>query len=340
MNEFSKVQKSVGANVCEFVPKISIITPTFNSADLIIETLHSVFAQTFKDFEVIVSNDGSPDTEKLEIFLAPFFDKIIYLKHENIGAGAARNIAIKHSRGEFIAFLDADDIWLPIFLASQIEFLEENNYDLVYADALIFGKTPAKKQNYMKHSPSEGTADFNALLALRCNVITSGTVARKQKIVDAGMFEWEKVRAHDFVLWLKIAKNGARIGYQREILLKYRVHSNNLSGNSIQQIQREIDVFKRIGKVIELDETQKIIVEQQLTRLGSYLEVERGKHFLLQKNFDSAKKAFRRANEYRNSLKLKMIIWLMLVAPGLLLKWYKFFRAEEIDLISDMIKRV
>jgi teichuronic acid biosynthesis glycosyltransferase TuaG len=335
-----EIQKTIGAGVIKSAPKISIITPAYNSAEFIAETLESVFAQTFQDCEIIVSNDGSPDTKDFEAIIASFSDKIVYLKHENIGAGAARNTAIEHSRGEFIAFLDADDVWSPEFLASQIEFLEKSDFDMVYADALLFGKSLAKEKSYMKDSPSEGKADFDALLDLRCNVITSGTLVRKQSIIDAGMFEWEKVRAHDFVLWLKMAKNGARIGYQRDILLKHRIHPNNLSGNSIQQVEREIDVFQRIGKVIELDETQKNVVEKQLNRLESYLEVERGKIFLMQKNFISAKNAFRKANDYRRSLKLQLIICLTLFAPGLLLKLYKFCRPEEIEFISDVIKRV
>lgn len=340
MSSSDKIQKNIGENVCKTAPKISIVTPAYNSSEFIFDTLYAVFTQTFQDFEIIVCNDGSPDTEDFERKIASFSSRIIYLKHENVGAGAARNIAIEHSRGEFIAFLDADDIWFPDFLSSQIEFLEKNKFDLVYADAFLFGNKSVKGKTFMETAPSKGNADFDALLDLRCCVITSGTLARKKCIVKAGMFEQEKVRAHDFVLWLKMAKNGAKIGYQQKQLLKYRVHEKSLSGNTIQQIRREIDVFERVKKNIELNENQKQTVENHLKRLEAAMDVERGKCFLVQRNFDSAKNAFRRANAFRQSLKLQMVIWLTLFTPGLLLKFYKYCRSEEMEIVSEMMKHI
>ena len=92
--------KRTGQNVHANSPKVSVIIPAYNIAKYVGETLDSVLAQTFKDFEIIVINDGSPDTIEFEKVLKPYFDQIIYLKIENIGAGAARNIAIENARGE------------------------------------------------------------------------------------------------------------------------------------------------------------------------------------------------------------------------------------------------
>lgn len=322
----------VGENV-KSDPKVSVIIPAYNIAEFISETLDSVFIQTFIDFEVLVINDGSPDTEEFEKVLKPYFDKIVYLKVENIGAGAARNVGIENSRGELIAFLDGDDVWLPEFLESQVNFFEENNYDLVYSDALLFGGSAFDGKNYMQDAPSEGEANFENLLDFRCNVITSGTVVRKKDVVEAGMFEWAKVRAHDFILWLKIAKAGGKIGYQRKILLKYRVRIESLSGNSIQRVQREIDVFQRVLKLIKLNQVEKAIIEKQLTRLEAEIEIERGKSYLLQKDFESAQKSFEKGNKYRQSMRLQLIIWSLRFAPNLLLKFYQSRRSEEIAFI-------
>jgi glycosyltransferase involved in cell wall biosynthesis len=316
-------------------PKVSVIIPAYNIAGYIAETLDSALAQSFADYEIIVINDGSPDTVEFEKVLEPYLDQIVYLKVENIGAGAARNVGIEHSRGDLIAFLDGDDLWFPEFLESQVKFLDEHNYDLVYADAELFGGSPLDGKKYTEDSPSMGEANFENLLDLRCNVITSGTVARKKNIVEAGMFEREKVRAHDFILWLRIAKNGGRIGYQTKVLLKYRVRLDSLSGNSVQRVQREIDVFQRVIKLIELDEKQKSIVENQLTRLNAEIEIERGKSFLLQKKFADARQSFAKGNQYRRSNQLRLIIFLLKIAPNLLLKLYKSRRAEEIAFIPS-----
>jgi teichuronic acid biosynthesis glycosyltransferase TuaG len=321
-----------GENVL-FNPKVSIIIPAYKIAEYIAETLESVFIQTFTKFEVIVINDGSPDTEEFEKILEPFIDRIVYLKIENVGAGAARNLGIEEAQGELLAFLDGDDVWYPEFLESQVTFLETKGYDLVYADALLFGGSPFDGRNYMLDAPSEGEANFASLLDFRCNVITSGTLARKKNVVEAGMFEWEKVRAHDFVLWLKIAQNGGRIGYQKRILLKYRVRVDSLSGNSFERVQREIDVYHRILKLLELNDLQKEIVAKQLIRLAAEMEIEKGKSYLLQENFTAAETAFSKGNQYRQSLRLKIIIVLLKIAPNLLLKFYRSNRADEIAFI-------
>src|SRR5689334_24122006 len=135
-------------------PTVSVIIPAYNAAAFIGETLDSVFAQTFADFEVIVVNDGSPDTEALERELARYPEKLRYIKQENQGAAAARNTGIKAARGEFVAFLDADDTWLPVFLEKQLELLERTPADVVWADALICGDSPLAGRTFMQVQPS------------------------------------------------------------------------------------------------------------------------------------------------------------------------------------------
>ena len=335
----NRITKLIGKDVIRDAPQVSIITPAYNIAGYISETLDSVFAQTFKNFEIIVANDGSPDTEEFERVLEPYFDKIVYLKHENIGAGAARNAAIENARGELIAFLDGDDVWFPEFLASQIEFLENNNFEMVYADAVHFGGSDLDGVNYMQKSPSVGEANFESLLDLRCNVITSGTVARKKTIIEAGMFETEKVRAHDFHLWLRIARRGAKIGYQRKVLLKYRVRPGNLTGDPLQQVKREIDVYQRVLDKIELTAREKKIVDNQMQRLTAALEVEQGKQFFFRKDFVAARNSFEKANRFQYSGKLQVLIWMMKIAPQSLLKIYELFRSNATTILSKEEKR-
>lgn len=316
-------------------PRVSVIIPAYNVAGYIAESLDSAFAQTYKNYEIIVINDGSPDTEKLEKTLEKYLDKIIYLKQENKGAAVARNYGIENSRGELIAFLDADDIWLPDFLESQTKFLDENNYEMVYADAYLFGDSYVKAKTFMEDAPSIGTPDFDSILGLQCNIITSGTIVRKQNILDAGMFENEKVRAHDYILWLKIAKKGARIGYQRKVLLKYRVLQDGLSGNLIQRAEREIDVFHRVLKKIELNEKQRQTVENHIETAKAELEIFRGKSYLLQKQYPQAQQSFERANQIKKSIRLKLIILLAHYAPQVLLKIFSFYRTDEIAFLPS-----
>ena len=94
-------------------PLISVIVPAYQAAQFIAATLDSILAQTFRNFELIVVNDGSPDSEDLEKVLEPYRSRIIYLRQENQGLAGARNTGIRASRGEYIAPLDADDLWAP-----------------------------------------------------------------------------------------------------------------------------------------------------------------------------------------------------------------------------------
>src|SRR2546423_11920715 len=106
-------------------PKVSVIIAAYNVAEYIGETLVSVFAQTFSDYEVIVINDGSEDEAELAAALAPYRERIVYRTQDNRGLAAARNAGIRAARGQYIAFLDADDLWEAEFLQKQIEFIEQ-----------------------------------------------------------------------------------------------------------------------------------------------------------------------------------------------------------------------
>ena len=328
------ISKRTGSNVSTRLPRVSIIIPAYNSAEYIAETLNSAVKQRFREHEIIVVNDGSPDTKEFEFAIGPHLENIIYIRQRNAGAGVARNTGIEHARGDIIAFLDADDVWMPDFLPSQLVFLERNGYDMVYCDALLFGMQSAYRRTFMETAPSAGEANFDSILDLRCNVITSGTMARKKSIVEAGSFESERVRAHDFHLWLRMAKNGAKIGYQRKQLLKYRVHLDSLSGDAISRAERERDAFERVGRTIEMTEEQQAIVKKRIAELEADLAVEHGKALLLNGNFREAEAAFRAANSYRRSSKLAFVSLLTRVAPHMLLKFYRSNRSAEIALIE------
>lgn len=315
------------------VPTVSVVIPAYNIAAYVQETLESVLAQTYTDYEVLVINDGSPDTVEFERVLAPYLHRIRYLKHSNIGAGAARNIGIQAARGKYIAFLDGDDVWLPEYLERQIRFIEALNLDMAYTDALLFGGSPYDGRSFMRDAPSKGEVNFDSLLDFRCNVITSGTVVSRRIVVEAGMFETEKVRAHDFVLWLRIARIGGKIRYQRKILLKYRVRVDSLSGDSQQRVVREIDVFGRISRLFDLSDAQKAIVARRVSKLQATLQVEMGKSQLLMEQFSESRRSFVEANRFFRSSKLWLAIRLLDIAPRLLLRMYRRIRRDELPFI-------
>lgn len=311
-------------------PAVSIITPAYKVARLIAETVLSVFAQTRQDFELVIVNDGSPDTVELEASIAPFLDRIVYIKQQNSGAGVARNTGIATARGELIAFLDGDDIWYPNYLEEQIAFLEQNNLDMVYCDAGLFGMPAGLGNTFMEKAPSNGPVDVDALLDLRCNVITSGTVVKRALVQQVGMFESARVQAEDFHLWVRIAHAGGRIGYQKEAFLKYRVSIEGFSGDSVNRVVRAIEVFERLDSELEFTPPQREIIRRRIEGFEADLGVAKGKAFLLAGDFAQARTAFQMANRRRWSTKLAAVSAAMLVAPRAVLRLYQRSNSPDI----------
>lgn len=314
-------------------PRVSVIIPAYNVSEFIDETLASIFAQTYRDFEVIVINDGSPDTGELENVIEKYFGEVIYIKQGNQGAAAARNAGIENARGELIAFLDGDDVWLPEFLDRQIKALDERSLDMIYCDALLFGEHRGKSNTYMEKAPSKGAVTPETLIDARCNVITSGTVIKKQKIAEAGFFNPTAMRTEDFELWFSLAKRGVRIGFQRDVLLKYRVRRTGLSGDSIKETERTVRSLEIITARNQLTEAEEKLRRRQIRFAEAHHELAKGKYYLARENYGEAARHFAVANKIDPTLKLSIVNIFLRLAPKTTLKLFKKFRAAEASLM-------
>lgn len=303
-------------------------------ADLIGETIDSVLAQTFQDFEWVIVNDGSPDSEALELALAELSDRIVYVKQENAGAAIARNTAIEHARGKYLAFLDGDDIWVPEYLETQLAILERDELSMVYCDAKLIGQSDGFGETFMEQAPSNGEVSVSSLLALSTNVITSGTVVLKAAVDKVGRFENARIQAEDFNLWVRIAHAGYRIGYSKNVLLSYRVSSTGFSGGAENRLMRAIDAFQRIDRQIDLSADEKAVLHERIKDLEAELSVVKGKQCLLIGDFREARKAFAKARKRRNSLKLLAAEVLTRVTPRLAAKVYLKLNPAEVPFVA------
>src|ERR1051326_3122222 len=190
-------------------PAVSVIMPAYRASADIPDALASVFEQSFSSFEVVVVDDGSPDGAALRAALAPLRSRILYIEQPNRGAGAARNAAIRASRGRYLALLDADDRWARDFLRRQVWYLDANpQCALVYCDPILTGDTPLAGSRFMERAPSSGEVTLLTLIEQRCNIILSTVVARRDAIVEAGLFDESIRRGQDFELWLRLALRG------------------------------------------------------------------------------------------------------------------------------------
>lgn len=310
----------VGAEVTAAEPSVSVIVTAYKVASFIAETLDSVFAQTLEGFEVIVVNDGSPDSDELEQALQPYTARLVYVTQENRGAGGARNTGLRLARAPLVAFLDGDDLWEPRYLEEQLREVEARRLDLAYTDALMFGDSSLAGKTYMETAPSEGEVNFLSLIRGDCNVITSGVVARRAAVFDAGLFDETLRNAQDFELWTRLAHRGARLGYQRKVLVRYRVREGSLSGDAQNRLAREWKVTRHIGDAYELTAHERAEVERMLTRQQAAIDLERGKTLLGEGRFAEARDCIAGARGVLGGWKLTAALLLLKVAPRLLLR--------------------
>lgn len=304
-------------------PDVSVVIPAYNAAPYIAETLDSVFAQTFSRYEVIVVNDGSPDTDELERVLAPYIERLVYLKQENRGPSAARNLAIQKARAPYVATVDSDDIWLPEYLAVQMGFLEANpEFDLVYTDAWMFGETELAGRTYMQGAPSKGPVTFESLLRYETSIITSCVVMRRQAAIDAGLFDENFIRCEDFDLWIRMAHRGCRMTYQREVVAKHRVHGASLAWQQIKMVEAQIEVLEKAQRTLSLTESQQELIKTQLRNCSAQINLEESKQFLAAHDYEQAARALMQANSFYKSRKLQLVLLGLRSAPRVLHSLY------------------
>jgi len=321
-------------------PFVSIVIPAYNSSDFILETLESVFKQTFTDYEVVIVNDGSTDTIKLEELLTPYMDRIIYIKQSNGGAAMARNNGILHSSGKLIAFLDSDDVWFPQYLEHQVKILNQNSYDLVYCDAMLFGDLKNKKfRTYMQECPSEGEVSCENLISGKINLITSGVVARREAIIKAGLFDESLTAAfpEDFDLWFRMARAGLKMGYHRAVLFKYRIRATGLTGSDLQKAKRSVKALQMISQKYDLTNRESEILKKRLKVAKVELTIQRAKIQMVKENFLRARKLLIKAYVESRRLKLGFLVLLFEISPQFILKAFQRTRpAEFASIISNL----
>jgi glycosyltransferase involved in cell wall biosynthesis len=313
-------------------PAVTVVIPAYNSAQYISQTLDSIEAQSFSDYEVIVVNDGSSDSDQLEQALRSHPLEVTYLSQENKGVSAARNAAIQIARGEFYVQLDADDQLKPNYLEAQLEILKNNpDVVLVYPNATIVVAGSEKELEFMEISPSQGEVSFESLVREDCVVMTCVT-ARMNVIRDAGMFDEDLLSCEDFDLWLRIAKNHGRIVYHREPLVIYRRHAASLSADRVWMGRYLLAVLEKCERTLSLTITEREALDAELSRNRSLLHLFEGKRALKSGQTAAALENFQNANLHLRSSKLSVVIFMLRHMPQLV---SRVFSARERLLAKD-----
>jgi glycosyltransferase involved in cell wall biosynthesis len=226
-----------------FEPLVSVVIPTYNRARYVEEALTSVLDQTYDRVEIVVVNDGS--TDDTDAVLAQYRQRIQYIHQPNRGVAAARNRGLAAARGELVAFLDADDVWLPEKLARQVHCLAQDlTVGLVHTDAMYWQAETGSQ--LLRHAETYYQGHCYARLFLGNRIVTSSVLLRRECLEKSGIFD-EAIRrptVEDYDLWLRVARVFA-FAYIPEPLVLYRVHPGNASQDHHTLMQYELYVLEK-----------------------------------------------------------------------------------------------
>lgn len=226
------------------MPKVSIIIPTYNYGNFICHAIDSVLIQTYNDFEILVIDDGSTDNTARQ--MDRYKHKVKYYYRENRGVSAARNFGIERSNGEYIAFLDADDLFFPEKLDIQVNILDLNvskGVGLIYSDYLCVNSYNTSILKYYKSKEFKSQNEALNYL-LNNNFINTSTVMVNKKCFDkVGLFNENYNYLEDLDLWIRIGLC-YEFEYINKPLVKTRSHSSN-HRNKVNRLEK-IQCYKKI----------------------------------------------------------------------------------------------
>lgn len=209
-------------------PLVSVIIPVFNGADCVREAIQSALQQTGCQKEIVVVNDGSTD-DTAEV-LQSFGTDIVVVHQENQGLPKTRNRGVQAAKGEWIAFLDHDDIWLPDKLSRQLQQAEQSGADIIYTNARNFGES--QRVDELRQEPAAMLSGDLFLPLLQDNfLVVSSVMLSRRAFTSVGGFTEDALMVEDWDLWLRLAAAGFHFSAVPEALTLYRWRGNSLSKN-------------------------------------------------------------------------------------------------------------
>jgi glycosyltransferase involved in cell wall biosynthesis len=234
-------------------PLVSVVMPAYNAAKYIVGAIESVLAQSYRNFELVIVDDGSTDNTG-DIVSGFKDDRIKYFYKENAGASSARNLAIKKSKGDFIANLDTDDLLRPSFITGHLrEFERHPEADLVYCDDYLLGENGKPMRVIERQEYTDRKSLIRDLFL--CPVLSFRTCVRRSVFDKIGFYDEQLVVAEDYDMLRRFIKQGLKMHHLKAALYVRRVLSSSLSRNfTAQTAESHLEVLKRFPDTFRHDE--------------------------------------------------------------------------------------
>jgi glycosyltransferase involved in cell wall biosynthesis len=298
-------------------PLVSVVIPVFNSAGLVGQTLEALRLQTFQNFEALIVDDGS--TDDTAAFVSQFCQadpRLRLVSRPHAGLSGTRNAGMEQARGEFIAFLDHDDIWFPEKLARQMElFRADPRVNFSYTNYFFWDGQRDFAPGYREHRPLPD-GDAGRQLAFSNIYGMSTVVVRREMFERAGCFDTSFDGCEDWDMWLRLAEHGLWARGTREPLARYRRWPGNMSNQKIKMATGDVLVLEKNLRATRRAELRPLY-RQALSIAQGKLELARARP-LIEAQPEKIPAAVWRAWRFHPS-RLKWLMWFLLVAwPGFL----------------------
>ena len=238
------------------MPRVSVIIPTYNCARFIERTINSVLSQTYRDYEVIVVDDGSMD--ETQTLMQQYNKPVRYVYQKNQGASSARNAAVSHATGEFIAYLDADDVWNPDKLARQVEYLDSHPMcGLVHTEVSVIDEEDHVLHARFNQETNRAVPQGKCLrdILLRSHIQTLTVVERRSAFNSANGFDLRLPVAQDYLHWILVVLHGFEVGYIPEPLGQYRWRAGSLMSSQRRLLEDFVKIYEIILNEEKIEQT-------------------------------------------------------------------------------------
>jgi teichuronic acid biosynthesis glycosyltransferase TuaG len=315
-------------------PRVSIITPAYNAARFLADTIDSVRAQTVQDWELIVVDDGSTDaTVAIVQRYAEADPRIRLLRQANAGPSAARNNGMSAARGTFFAFLDSDDQWLPEFLECQLDvFARYPDTALVTANAYYLG---GPQDGQPRRPPSEGHPVLNLENIIKNDsAVFIMTVFRREVFERIGGLDESQWTSEDYDFWIRAALAGFVFRISTRPLALYRRHEGSLSADSARMLRGILQTYGKARVTLPIDSPAHEALDRQMARFERELLLVEGKQALERRDYRTAANRLHALRDRGAGTLIGFTAWLVEHAPAAALLAYRLRGLRHSRLLS------